>query len=242
MSIADIIQSIGVLTTIIFSIIALIQSMKSKRDSNNAEKIAEEANRLSQKALDDTRKDYMPLIKFINCLKVTKKNMDILRNEITFDFDELMFNYYDSNEITCISVEIENIGKGIITGIKIEDFFIQEGNKVLIDTRNQGDLETLCYIEKCQCEEKFILNTSERTIINFVITNSVMERNNSDFEWAEDRIESFFKEYDNIMISMSLEIQSLNDSKYKQEHLWGTYLDEKVVCNSFEKAKHKTNV
>lgn len=246
MNIADSIQSIGVIATIIFSLIAFIQSLLSKKDSAKAKEIAENsnilsntANGISKKALNETSKDYMPLIRFVDEVEVTKKSRDTLRNEITFDFEGKLYDADIDEEITCISAKIENIGKGLATKIKIGELFIQEGNKVAIDIRAQEELDTLCYIEKCECEQKFIFNSCEKSIINFIITDNVMERENSDLEWAENRITKFVNEFDNFMISMSVDMKSINNSEYKQEYLWGTYVNKKVVYNSFDKAELK---
>lgn len=243
MEIKDIIQSIGVFATIIFSSIALIQSLISNKRVKIAQHMAAEANRLakdandiSKKALDDSSKNYIPLIEFINDVKVVRKDIHTLRNEITFDFDDVLFNG-EHDEIICISAEIQNVGGGIVTGIKIKEFLIQEGNEVSIDIRSQEELDTLCYIQECECERKFILNTLQRTNINFIVTDSIMERENSDWEWAEERINIFLNQYNNFMISMSLEIQSINNSFYEENNLWGTYIDMKVSSNSFADLK-----
>ncbi|EES49388.1 hypothetical protein NE172_15045 [Clostridium botulinum] len=215
MEIKDVIQSIGVITTIIFSLIALVQSLLSKKKSKMAEERAEKANQLSNEAnnlantaLNESRKDYMPLIKFVDGVEITEKDINILRNEITFDFYDAFFNTdIDKNTFICISTKIKNIGKGIVTGIKIQDFFIQSGNKVLIDSRSDEPIESLCFIKKCECEQQFILDGSEETIINFIITDNIMER------------------------------EPINNSEYEQKHLWGTYIDNKIIHNSFSEAK-----
>ena len=244
----DIIQSIGVFATIIFSLIALIQSLLSNKRVKVAQQMAEEANKLantaneiSQKALNDSSKNYIPLIKFINDIKVTRKDIHTLRSEITFDFDSVLFDGEIDDEFTCISAEIQNIGGGIVAGIKIKEFLIQEGNEVSIDLRSQEELDALCYIEECECERKFILEALEETTINFIVTNNIMERENSDLEWAEERINIFLEQYNNFMISMSLEIQSINNSWYEQNSLWGTYIGRNVVSNSFSEVKSKIN-
>lgn len=246
MEIKDIIQSIGVITTIIFSLIALVQSLLSKTKSKMAEERAEKANQLSNEAnnlasvaLNESRKDYIPLIKFVDGVEITEKDINILRNEVTFDFYDVFFNTDINNDtLISISAKIKNIGNGIVTGIKIEDFFIQSGNKVLIDSRSDEPLKSLCFIEKCECEQQFILEESEETIINFIITDNVMEmEQTNNFDYAENRIKKFFGNYDNFMISMSLEMQSINNSEYQQKHLWGTYIDNKVIHNSFSEVK-----
>jgi hypothetical protein len=243
----DIIQSIGVVASIIFSLIAFIQSLLSNKRVKIAQHMAEEANKLantaneiSQKALDDSSKNYIPLIEFTNDIKVIQKDIHTLRNEITFDFDNVLFDG-ESDEITCISAEIQNVGGGIVTGIKIKEFLIQEGNEVSIDIRSQEELDTLCYIQECECERKFILKALQRTNINFIVTDNVMERENSDLKWAEERINIFLNQYNNFMISMSLEIQSINNSLYEENSLWGTYIGRKVSSNSFSDVKSKTN-
>lgn len=279
MSTADVIQSIGVLATIIFSFIALLQSIKSKKDaiaaSESAKKAnylsekaneeahisnvksekaneearisnekAENANELAKKALDDARKGFMPIVRFTSQFNIVQKSVLSLRNQVTFDFDDLLLDInntyadidFEEDEVVCIEAEIENCGNGIITGIEIKDFFIQSGNKVSIDVRSQEEVDALCHFKECTCEEEFVLLPGEKNIVNFIVTKNVMERNNSDFYWAQAHIEEFVEEYDNIMISMSLEISSVNKSIYQQDYLWGTYLEQKLVHNSFSQA------
>lgn len=273
MSTADIIQSIGVFATIIFSLIALVQSVNSKKDaivaSENADKAnilsekaneaskdsikeahisnekAENANELAKKALDESRKNFMPVVRFTSKFNIVQKSIFSLRNEVTFDFNDLILDRYNSyaetifeeeDEVVCVEVEIENCGNGIITGIQIMDFFIQSGNKVSIDVRSQEEVEALCHFKECSCEEEFVLIPGEKIVVNFVVTKNVMDRNNSDFLLAQDYIEEFVNKYDNIMISMSLEITSINKSIYQQDYLWGTFVNQKLVHNSFAQA------
>ena len=75
MSTMDIIQAIGVLLTIIISIIALFQANKSNQISKKsydlsieANQTSKEANVLSFEANRDTQKEYMPVIRFADNL------------------------------------------------------------------------------------------------------------------------------------------------------------------------------
>lgn len=265
MSVVDIIQAIGVIATIVFSLIAFIQSLLSKNDSKKANELAEKANNISQDAnmkaekanviaeesLNEIEKSYMPIVRFTKEVHVEKKDIFTLRNEITFDFYNVTFDIFnnfqgvfespesDENEITCISAEIENCGNGVITGIEIKNFFIQSGNKVSIDRSSQEELEALCYIDEkeCNCTQEFILAPKEKVTVNFMITNNVADRENSDYGYAEECIKEFMEGYRNIMISMSLKISSINQSEYEQRYLWGTFVDNKIVHNTFSECE-----
>lgn len=237
MSTVDIIQSVGVLITIIFSVIGIIQSQK--------------ANVAAQKALVDSQKDYMPLIRFCHEVDVVSKSIKMLRSEITFDFEKQILDLYNNDlelddlmyikdredsELFCITTKIQNCGSGIITGLKIKGFSIQSGNKVAMDIRSQEELETMCYVES-ECKEEFILLPKEEVTINFIIVNAIKDRHG--FETLKDAkayVHTFLQDYDNITVSMSLELDSINDTSYKQEFLTGTYLDKNIIHNSFQNA------
>lgn len=143
--------------------------------------------------------------------------------------------------MVCVSTFIENCGEGIVSSLEISEFFIQNGNKVSIDIRSQEKFDTLCYFEKCNCTENFILLPKERVEINFLITDEVMSRENADFDYAEQYIEEYIrnnKEH-NIMLGMSINLSSINDSSYQQSDLNATYVRGKVVHNSLRKMKPK---
>ena len=187
----------------------------------------------------------MPIVRFTSQFNIVQKSVLSLRNQVTFDFDDLLLDinntyadidFEEDDEVVCVEAEIENCGNGIITGIVIKDFFIQSGNKVSIDERSQEEVDALCHFKECTCEEEFVLIPGEKNVVNFIVTKNVMDRENSDFQWAQEYIEEFVKKYDNIMISMSLEISSVNKSIYQQDYLWGTYLEQKLVHNSFSQA------
>lgn len=53
------------------------------------------------------------------------------------------------------------------------------------------------------------------------------------------RMNSFVQKNDNIMIFMDLELESVNGTSYEQNFLAGTFLNGKVVHNSFVEVKTK---
>lgn len=265
MSIVDVIQSISVVITIILSIIGIIQSGKSNKFARKANDKADESNELSkeandiarkanvlskcannnaEEALKDSKKDYMPLVRFVGGVDVVTKTIKELRNENTFDFDEIVLScidyddtdmsYSESSELVCIEANIENCGTGIIKGMRINKFFIQEGNKISIKIESQEELDNLCNIEK-ECEEWFVLKPEEKTKINFMISKNLSDNMQyEDLYEAQNGINNFFNKYDNIMIGMDLHIFSLNDTSYEQDFLIGTALNKVIVHNSFE--------
>lgn len=238
MSMVDMIQNVCAIVSILFSIISIVQAGK-------ANKIARESNVTAEIALKDSQKDYMPLIRFADEVKFTSKSIGTLRSEVTFDFDGWLItrfningNEYDENdELFCVTAKLENCGEGIIKGVKIDDFFIQSGNRVAIRSDSDEELETLCFI-KPECKEWFVLLPEETITVNFLITQNVMDREEfAEVEEAHLHIQEFGQNNHNIMIGMDLELESVNNTCYKQDFLAGTYLDGKVVHNSFVDVK-----
>ena len=188
MSTMDIIQAIGVLLTIIISIIALFQANKSNQISKKsydlsieANQTSKEANVLSFEANRDTQKEYMPVIRFADNLQVKKKDVFELSNEITFDFIDIIndkIGYLCLEKFKCISVTIENIGKGIVTAIAIDELMIERGNETFKNHDEEIGVVTdeLCYFSK-KISKRFILNSGDKTEINFLV---------SDYEGLED--------------------------------------------------------
>ena len=260
MSTVDVIQSVGVIVTIIFSIIGIVQSKKSNELANTANNKADQANELSNQANDiakeaikDSKKDYMPLIRFVGKLEAKTKSLSTLMNENTFDFDDMLIKMladeesqeyeqeeYEQKELVCIEATVENCGTGIIKGMMINSLFIEQGNKVMMDVRSQKEeLDCLCDI-KNKFKEWFILKPKEQVVINFLISKSLhfdvynAENIYEDLDEAQNRIKEFFDDSNNIIIGMSLQLESVNNTCYNQDFLLGTALNKEIIHNSFE--------
>ena len=238
MSKMDIIQVVVALLTIIISVIALFQANKSKQ-------ISQKANDLSEEVLRDTQKEYMPVIQFTGKIKVIQKDIQELSNELTFDFFNTINHvlsrrdedtYWFEEKFNCICIELENIGKGISTGISINGLDIIFGNKFLYDY----NLEYYCHLTG-KSENLFIMNSGDKAKINLLISNDYAEPNqlnenyskfDSDIEKDKDKIENL-----DGMIKMSLFIGSLNNNstEYSETDLTGTYVDGKITNCSFSK-------
>ena len=255
MSIVDIIQSVTAVLAIGISVIGIGQSKKANKVAEKSNDIAEKANVAAQKALVDSQKDYMPLVRFCDKINVVSKSIKMLRNEITFDFEEQILDLYNNSlelddivylndreesEIFCITTKIQNCGSGIITGMKITGFAIQSGNKIAMDIRSQEELETMCCNFKIDCKEDFVLLPEEDVTINFIVVDTIKERHSCEtLDDVKAYIHKFVQENDNITISMSLELDSINDTSYKQEFLTGTYYNQQIIHNSFYNALKK---
>jgi hypothetical protein len=247
MSKMDIIQVVVALLTIIISVIALFQANKSKQ-------ISQKANDLSEEVLRDTQKEYMPVIQFTGKIKVIQKDIQELSNELTFDFFNTINHvlsrrdedtYWFEEKFNCICIELENIGKGISTGISINGLDIIFGNKFLYDYNleddiDEDDLEYYCHLTG-KSENLFIMNSGDKAKINLLISNDYAEPNqlnenyskfDSDIEKDKDKIENL-----DGMIKMSLFIGSLNNNstEYSETDLTGTYVDGKITNCSFSK-------
>lgn len=266
--IVEIISILIALVTLIVSIYANIIAKKSNKLAKKSNKIADEANEkadeandIAENALNESQKEYMPLIKMVGEINVKRKTFFELQNEITFDFSSRLFDRFDfykkddfedfsysqielDDELVCISSTIKNVGNGVVTALAIKDFFIQNCNKFSVDIRSQEEFDTLCLLEQYRCEQEFILLPNEEIEINFLITDEVMNREYGYFDYAEKRIEEYFennKEY-NIMLGISIDISSINKSSYKQTDLNATYVNGQVMHNSLGKIEPNPKV
>lgn len=246
MSKMDIIQVVVALLTIIISVIALFQANKSKQISQNA-------NDLSEEALRDTRKEYMPVIKFTGKIKVIQKDILELSNELTFDFFNTINHvlssrdedtYWFEEKFNCICIELENIGKGISTGISIDGLDIIFGDKNLYDynlENDTDDIDQLCHLT-AESENLFIMNSGDKAKINLLISDDYAEPNQlkeNDLSRSDSYIEKEKYKIENldVTITMSLFIGSLNNNRaeYSETDLTGTYVDGKITNCSFSK-------
>ena len=253
MSTMDVVQVIGVISTIIISIIALFQSSKSKQIADFANGLSKEANILSLKAIWDTQKDYMPVIRLVDKFEIKKKNIFELSNEITFDFFNTINHVLSSSdgdpccledEFNCICIELENIGKGISTGISINGLDIILGDKNLYDynlENGKDDIDQLCHLT-AESENLFIMNSGDKAKINLLISQDHAESNQlKKNEWSkrDSEIETYKDkiEYLEVTITMSLFIGSLNNNRaeYSETDLTGMYVDRKITNCSFSK-------
>ena len=263
MSTMDIIQAIGVILTTIISIIALFQANKSNQISKKSNQISKrandlsieanqiskeanqtskEANVLSFEANRDTQKEYMPVIRFADNLQVKKKDVFELSNEITFDFIDIIndkIGYLCLEKFKCISVTIENIGKGIVTAIAIDELMIERGNETFKNHDEEIGVVTdeLCYFLK-KISKRFILNSGDKTEINFLV---------SDYEDLEDMDDEPYNEIEkqsnDIMLTMSFSIGSLNaEEEYYENNLMAVYGKGRLKYSSFEKLQKKNDI
>lgn len=197
--------------------------------------------KLARDSLREGQKENMPLVRYYGELVINSKSIKQLRNEVTFDFDKTTINLYDNDtyysdeddNLVCITTEIENCGNAMLNGLTFEKLVVIEGNEVSLDAESQDEPDCLCYLEKA-CTKQFTLLPNEKKTVNFLITKNVMEREcYDDFYDAQDYIEQFFKKYNNIVLSTSLIVESINNSKYYQKYLRGTYNNNKIDDNTF---------
>ncbi len=265
----------GLIISSILAVIALIQSYQASSLSKKANENSEDANKLSQRAnenseeannlsryanelskeamklsketLEDSQKEYLPIIVLQDEISLVKKDFVDLCNQITFDFDEKLLygEISEGDECVCICAKIKNIGDGFLTGIQIKEILIKSGNSITNDYRYpfSDDNDQLLYKENCNLWQHFILSKENNEIdIYFILTDAVMEYKEFDnSEEAEQYIFNFF-ENENITICMSLQLLSVNNSKYAQDFLMSTYKDKKVVYNSLHDLKKVTDV
>lgn len=196
---------------------------------------------IETKKLKDEQKDYMPMIKLVGNIEVQSKAAQELRNEVTFDFDDVLIDSdedemefdleellegldvdkYIDNEKVCVTIEIKNCGNGTINGINIKQFIILASDSVSIYSDEEKDY--LCFVDK-SCKRGITLLPQESKKVNFIITKRVKENEMYEsYNDKEKQIKEFFEIYDDVMVAMDLKIDSLNNTSYNQKGLWGTY-------------------
>jgi len=223
----------------LIAIIALVQSAHANWFSKKANRTAEEANVLSQRAMEESEKEFFPIVKIVDEISVLEKDYVTLCNEVSFDFINDLINYdehYDE-KITCICFSLKNIGNGLLTGIAMEGILIQEGNLWTLDGRFQGDKDVLCIFDECNIEQETTLCPGETLKVNLLIDNSDYEK-----EEYQERIKKFFDNNNNITVGIKLRLTSINKSSYKQDWLFGVFLNKNICLNSFGNAEKIKNV
>lgn len=247
---ANIIGAITGILALFISTTQMIYSRKANKKADEANRLAEDANnkadtanRLAEDANKIAERAYFPCIKFTGKFNITQKSILQLRCEKTFDFDNTIMNLRDaysdtileeSDKIPCITVEIKNCGKQLISGIKIKDLWVKEGPYSHISPDSSDLFKTLCDITESNCKENFILHENDKTTINFCLMNEIRNRHELDYdeiEYVNEFMNTFFEQSDNLFISMNLEIDSLHDTHYNS-HITGTYVDKIIANNS----------
>jgi len=111
------------------SVIAVIVSVYTLKCSGKANSIAEKSYETAEKELREVQKEHKPEIRLVGDLKIEIKSRESLE-EYTFDFESKLDDCYtDDTEVECITLEIENCGKGILEKLAIKSFNIGAGTK-----------------------------------------------------------------------------------------------------------------
>lgn len=248
MSIAEISGIVTSILAILFSFIGLIQSGRANKLSDEANSkaekanelskcsnnIAEVANRTAEEALNDSQKDYMPLVKLVDEIKCEGKNVEELCSEITFDSDGgIECNEYgeicfEEDEYLPICLTIKNIGKGIIKKMAVKSFLMCVENKESFEKKldEEFDVETIFYEPDLNCEQEFTLCDNEKVDINILLPE---EKCQVDIDQLDETIEK-----NDILIIMELELFSTNKSSYCQKSLWCTFKNGTAKLSSFD--------
>lgn len=216
-------ELLGMVSTVVVSIIALILSWHSN-------KISKQANLSSEKANKNTVKDYMPILK-IKEIIYEEQSIDKLCETVTFDFDNIVNDetYYELqyDSIPTIKLLIENIGDGLITNLKIMSILICKSNKTYYERCMDENevLPVLVFYESCCCQQSFILSDSDSIYINLLFDDLSFYQN-------RETIGDFLK--GEVMILLNVGTRSINSTTYEQSSIWCNFVDGKAVLNSFD--------
>lgn len=245
---ANIIGAITGILALFISTTQMIYSRKANKKADEANRLAEDANnkadtanRLAEDANKIAERAYFPCIKFTGKFNITQKSILQLRCEKTFVFDNTISEMHDaysdtyledSDILPCITVEIMNCGKQLISGIKIKKLWIKEGASSHMCDELSDTYKTLCDITESDCTQNFILHENDRTTINLCIIDAIRDRYDieDEIECVNECMKTFFEQCDCFFISMNLEIESSNNTRYQGE-LTGTYDHNKKIVS-----------
>lgn len=239
----------SILISAVLSVVALVQSALASKDSKRANEISEEAKKVSEEAnlisrndLAESEKENYAIIKFASGISLEKKDFETLCNETTLDFDKAFFDSElfngDLAEAPCICTEVENIGKGLVTSITVENICICSGNMVTIQWEYEGDNPSLYYRDACNVVREVVLEPGDKTVLN-ILLSELNDADENNWDCIYDAINTFMELHDNIMISMHLKMTSLNRSCYEQD-VTGVFLRKKLQSNVFADCKKDT--
>lgn len=205
-------------------------SKEANKVANEANVIAGTANSLAEKALEDSEKDYMPYIKFVGNVTCKDKSAVELGKEVTFDicnqivFSEeaatVMLDFANEEEYASLTFKMQNVGKGIVTGVKIKSLLIYAGYykelwKVL-ERYNDCMGGLIFYKDNLECSQDIILCENEQTDINILIP-----ANEINTDYSDNLSETIEK--DDVLVIAELDIFSTNGTVYKERALWGNF-------------------
>lgn len=222
------------LISVFISLIAIYQARKSNALAKESKEVAKEANKISEEAkmisideLNDTQKDYMPIIVFDKEIRCEILRIEELCLKVTFDFEKLINeeSYYECADYYPVVVTIKNIGKGVISKIEINSVLICEGNKTRFDKcfpDNGLSLLEWYEPESCTSDQEMYFDKDQELYLLL---------SNKDYT-------NFFDSHNEVLVMMDLVLHSINKSKYKQT-IWGNFLNGKLVLCSFDATAYK---
>lgn len=218
--------------SILISLIAIFQARQSNNFAKESKEVAKKANEISEEAkkiaidqLNDTTKDYMPIVILDKEIKCETLSIEELCSKVTFDFKNLLNaeSYVDDNDYYPIVITIKNIGRGIICKVEINSILICEGNKNRFEKCfPDNGLNSLEWYEPCACEQEFYLDKDQKIYLLL----------------SDKDYNSFFNSHKEILVMMNLVLYSINKSTYRQT-IWGNFSDGNIMLCSFDAAARK---
>lgn len=222
-------EQIGLIISIIISVVAILQSRKAYNLSQMAQKI-------DLLNLKNAINDNVSIIKCVGEIKCEYKDVYTLFSQVTFDFDDFIECRNDDEFINYISltVSIQNIGRGIINRIDIISIGICTGNKTFYDkSMNSRDVKSLVYYDT-ETSQKLVLGEMEKTDINLLFPFKgflPLTNNDDDDDNSYEKVNKYLRSND-ILVIINLNIYSTNNSSYEQKTLWCNYVEgEAVLCS-----------
>lgn len=201
----DIIQSFGVVITLIFSVIAFVQSKASNIIAKESNLKAEESNTIADEAKKISLIELAPAV-IGEKIKVTSKSWSELRNETTFDFQNVLLDSYEEgNDYDIIGIELINKGAGIVTEVTIDKIIFYSGNEYSVQT--EEDNPTYIYNDTIKCTKDILLLSGDKVEINILFNNK------------DNNLMEFMQGVENGVLHLELTINSINNITYREKFI-----------------------
>jgi len=201
----NIIQAFGVAITLIFSVAAFVQSRFSNKIAKASNLKADESNKIADEAKKISLIELAPAV-IGERIKVTSKNWYELRNETTFDFQNILLDSDEAdNEYDIIGLELINKGRGIVTEITIDKILFYNGNEYSVQTDEENPV--YIYNDTLKCTKDILIIPDGKVEINILYINKYTN------------LMDFIEEVENGVLQLDLTIKTINNVTYIETYI-----------------------
>lgn len=197
---------VGLIITVCFSVIGVLQARKSG-------KLAKKANEIAKESLKEEKKEHLPLVQFADNIHYEEIPQKEAFTTLIFNFADILF----MENVPVIKTTMENIGQEPILGLKITSFLLYAGDETML--QRCPDISDMFSYKEIECQNDFVLKPEEKKDIYFAIPDV-------DKEQVKEIVES-----EMCILSVEFDINSATKSDTKQKGLTATVVSGKVNKN-----------